>query len=56
MKYEYMIIVIVLFTKGDVSGNGVIILGTVFMPPKWSLGYQQCRWSYNSNARVREVR
>lgn len=25
------------------------------MPPKWSLGYQQCRWSYLSDARVREV-
>ncbi|RVW93783.1 hypothetical protein CK203_043364 [Vitis vinifera] len=30
-------------------------LGTVFMPPKWSLGYQQCRWSYDSAVRVLEV-
>ncbi|KAK3019972.1 hypothetical protein RJ639_003019, partial [Escallonia herrerae] len=30
-------------------------VGTVFMPPKWSLGYQQCRWSYDSDARVREI-
>ncbi|KAL3500126.1 hypothetical protein ACH5RR_039219 [Cinchona calisaya] len=29
--------------------------GTVFMPPKWSLGYHQCRWSYASDARVREI-
>ncbi|KAJ8754377.1 hypothetical protein K2173_002828 [Erythroxylum novogranatense] len=29
--------------------------GTVFMPPKWSLGYHQCRWSYDSDKRVREV-
>ncbi|KAL6544174.1 hypothetical protein OROGR_010671 [Orobanche gracilis] len=28
---------------------------TVFMPPKWSLGYHQCRWSYESDARVREI-
>ncbi|KAJ6712198.1 ALPHA-GLUCOSIDASE [Salix purpurea] len=28
---------------------------TVFMPPKWSLGYQQCRWSYDSDERVREI-
>ncbi|KAJ8760765.1 hypothetical protein K2173_018807 [Erythroxylum novogranatense] len=28
--------------------------GTVFMPPKWSLGYHQCRWSYDSDKRVRE--
>ncbi|XP_062025931.1 uncharacterized protein LOC133742273 isoform X2 [Rosa rugosa] len=25
------------------------------MPPKWSLGYQQCRWSYDSDKRVQEV-
>ncbi|XP_034704565.1 alpha-glucosidase 2-like isoform X1 [Vitis riparia] len=30
-------------------------IGTVFMPPKWSLGYQQCRWSYDSAVRVLEV-
>ncbi|XP_016201260.1 uncharacterized protein LOC107642423 isoform X2 [Arachis ipaensis] len=30
-------------------------IGTVFMPPKWSLGYQQCRWSYMSDQRVLEV-
>ncbi|KAJ0020657.1 hypothetical protein Pint_31284 [Pistacia integerrima] len=29
--------------------------GTVFMPPKWSLGYHQCRWSYDSDKRVLEV-
>ncbi|KAI3974855.1 hypothetical protein MKX01_004966 [Papaver californicum] len=30
-------------------------IGTVFMPPKWSLGYHQCRYSYDSDARVLEV-
>ncbi|OWM65021.1 hypothetical protein CDL15_Pgr028739 [Punica granatum] len=30
-------------------------IGTVFMPPKWSLGYHQCRWSYASDERVLEV-
>lgn len=30
-------------------------IGTVFMPPKWSLGYHQCRWSYASAKRVLEV-
>ncbi|GMN40734.1 hypothetical protein TIFTF001_009967 [Ficus carica] len=29
-------------------------IGTVLMPPKWSLGYHQCRWSYESEKRVRE--
>ncbi|XP_077234843.1 heteroglycan glucosidase 1 isoform X2 [Tasmannia lanceolata] len=27
-------------------------IGTVFMPPKWSLGYHQCRWSYDSDEKV----
>ncbi|XP_027361090.1 uncharacterized protein LOC113869127 isoform X2 [Abrus precatorius] len=30
-------------------------IGTVFMPPRWSLGYHQCRWSYLSDQRVLEV-
>ncbi|KMZ74917.1 alpha-glucosidase, family GH31 [Zostera marina] len=30
-------------------------IGTVFMPPKWSLGYHQCRWSYDSDAKVRKI-
>ncbi|GLT91332.1 hypothetical protein SLE2022_092240 [Rubroshorea leprosula] len=30
-------------------------IGTIFMPPKWSLGYHQCRWSYMSDKRVKEI-
>ncbi|KAL8150500.1 hypothetical protein V2J09_020308 [Rumex salicifolius] len=42
------------------SPNDVLVslshaIGTVFMPPKWALGYQQCRWSYMSDKRVLEV-
>ncbi|XP_057872390.2 uncharacterized protein LOC131078661 isoform X2 [Cryptomeria japonica] len=31
-------------------------IGTTFMPPKWSIGYQQCRWSYDTDSRVFEER
>ena len=31
------------------------LTGTPPMPPLWALGYQQCRWSYYPEARVREV-
>ncbi|WZZ28219.1 hypothetical protein YC2023_011620 [Brassica napus] len=31
-------------------------IGTVFMPPKWALGYHQCRFSYMSEKRVAEER
>ena len=29
--------------------------GTIEMPPRWALGYQQCRFSYVSEQRVREI-
>ncbi len=28
------------------------LVGTVPLPPKWSLGYQQCRWSYYPDSEV----
>lgn len=31
------------------------LTGRPFMPPKWSLGYQQCRWSYVPQAKVLEI-
>lgn len=31
------------------------LTGRMPMPPRWSLGYQQCRWSYESAVVVREL-
>lgn len=31
------------------------LTGTIQMPPMWSLGYHQCRFSYTPDSRVREV-
>ncbi|NJO42213.1 MAG: glycoside hydrolase family 31 protein [Cyanobacteria bacterium CRU_2_1] len=31
------------------------LTGRMPLPPKWSLGYHQCRWSYKSEAIVREL-
>lgn len=31
------------------------LTGRMQMPPLWALGYQQCRWSYYPEARVREI-
>ncbi|KAL8498688.1 hypothetical protein ACS0TY_021866 [Phlomoides rotata] len=39
----------------DVLVSFTRAVGTVFMPPKWALGYHQCRWSYHTDARVREI-
>ncbi len=31
------------------------LTGRMELPPLWALGYQQCRWSYYPEARVREI-
>jgi alpha-glucosidase len=31
------------------------LIGKMYMPPLWSLGYQQCRWSYEPDARAKEI-
>jgi alpha-glucosidase len=31
------------------------ITGTAELPPLWALGYQQCRWSYYPDKRVKEI-
>jgi len=31
------------------------LTGTMPLPPKWALGYHQCRYSYNPESRVREI-
>eukprot|EP00026_Physarum_polycephalum_P002141 Phypoly_transcript_02145.p1 GENE.Phypoly_transcript_02145~~Phypoly_transcript_02145.p1 ORF type:complete len:595 (+),score=66.94 Phypoly_transcript_02145:1057-2841(+) len=35
--------------------NYTFLTGRMPLPPLWVLGYQQCRWSYFPDARVREV-
>ncbi len=39
----------------EVSKNYARLTGRHELPPIWSLGYQQCRWSYYPEKRVREV-
>ncbi len=31
------------------------LTGTITMPPKWAIGYHQCRYSYDPDDRVREI-
>ncbi|MBM3269788.1 MAG: DUF5110 domain-containing protein [Candidatus Sericytochromatia bacterium] len=40
---------------GDVVRRYAALTGTMPLPPRWALGYQQCRYSYMSAERVREV-
>ncbi|MBE7506452.1 MAG: DUF4968 domain-containing protein [Planctomycetia bacterium] len=39
----------------DVVQRYASLVGAMPLPPRWSLGYQQCRWSYDSAARVKEI-
>ena len=39
----------------DVCKRYTLMTGTPEMPPLWSLGYQQCKWSYYPESNVKEV-
>lgn len=42
-------------TPQDVVKGLAELTGTMEMPPRWALGYHQCRFSYGTEARVREI-
>ncbi len=42
-------------TPADVVRNYGRLVGTMPLPPMWALGFQQCRWSYESATRVRDL-
>jgi len=42
-------------TPAEVLAGFGQILGTTPLPPLWALGYHQSRWSYGSEAQVREL-
>ncbi len=42
-------------SPSEILGQFTTLVGTMPLPPKWSLGYQQSRWSYTPESRVREV-
>ena len=39
----------------DVLSRYTELVGRMPLPPRWSLGYQQCRWSYYPESRVRQL-
>lgn len=42
-------------TPQDVVKGLASLIGPMPMPPKWAIGYHQCRYSYYPEARVREI-
>ncbi|MDF7822778.1 glycoside hydrolase family 31 protein [Pontiellaceae bacterium B12227] len=54
-KAPFRVLVIEKDSPQDVMKALGELTGTIEMPPMWALGYQQCRWSYYPDARVREI-
>jgi len=51
----FRIIVIKGNTPQEVLKSLVGIIGTMPMPPLWALGYQQCRFSYDTDSAIRSI-
>ncbi len=52
---DYSVYIIEGKTPQEVVKMLSTLTGTIELPPLWSLGYQQCRWSYYPEKRVREI-
>lgn len=52
---DFAVIVVEGATPQDVVMTFADLTGKIDMPPLWSLGYHQCRYSYYPDARVREI-
>ncbi len=42
-------------SPGKILRRFTELVGRMPLPPRWALGYQQCRWSYTPESRVREI-
>ncbi len=51
----FRVIVIEKETPQEVLQALAWLTGNMQLPPLWSLGYQQCRWSYYPDSRVKEI-
>lgn len=52
---DFAVIVIDGDSPQDVMRGLGVLTGSIAMPPKWAVGYHQCRYSYNPESRVKEV-
>ncbi|HCT46439.1 MAG TPA: alpha-glucosidase, partial [Phycisphaerales bacterium] len=55
VAYQFPVIVIDRESPQAVMQGLAELTGTIAMPPRWAIGYHQCRYSYNPDSRVREV-
>lgn len=52
---DYSVIVCEGSSPQEVVKELARLTGTMSLPPRWALGYHQCRYSYTPDSRVREV-
>ena len=53
--HEFAVVIIDRDSPQQVMEGLAQLTGTIAMPPRWAIGYHQCRYSYNPDSRVREV-
>lgn len=53
--HEFAVVIIDRDSPQAVMEGLAQLTGTIAMPPRWAIGYHQCRYSYNPDSRVREV-
>ncbi len=53
--HAFPVIVIDGRSPQEVAQRLAMLTGRIDLPPRWSLGYHQCRFSYHPDARVREL-
>lgn len=51
----FPVVVIERNSPAEVISELATLTGHINLPPRWSLGYQQCRYSYDPDSRVREI-
>ncbi|MGA1529118.1 MAG: TIM-barrel domain-containing protein [Kiritimatiellia bacterium] len=52
---DYRVLVIDRASPQEVMQGLADLTGTMELPPMWALGFQQCRWSYFPDTRVKEI-
>ena len=55
VNYQFPVIVIDRDSPQAVMQGLAELTGTIAMPPRWAVGYHQCRYSYNPDSRVKEI-
>jgi alpha-glucosidase (family GH31 glycosyl hydrolase) len=53
--YQFPVIIVDRESPQAVMEGLAELTGTIAMPPRWAVGYHQCRYSYNPDTRVKEV-